>query len=144
MTDPLEEAQSGTALVGRSTTLAARLSAEEVEAFGRLSRDDHPIHVDDAFARRAGLPGCIVQGSFLVGLMAGASTKFFEEAGRPALSYGYDRIRFTGQLPVGSSVTVTYTVTEADPGRRRLFADVSASDDSGRLIAIARHITKLL
>ena len=131
-------------LLGRSTTLAVSLSAEDVASFGRLTRDDHPIHVDEAFARRVGLPGCILQGSLMVGLMAGASTRFFTEHNRPALSYGYDRVRFTGLSPVGDSVLVDYVIVEEDAATGKLWAEVAVKSDDGRLLAVARHIAKLI
>jgi 3-hydroxybutyryl-CoA dehydratase len=131
-------------LIGSRTHLEATLPQEDVLAFGRLSRDDHPIHVDDAFARGAGLAGCIVQGSYFVGLMAGASTKMFVELGRPVLSYGYDRLRFTGQLAVGGTAVVDYVITEEDKASRKVWADVTVKAADGRLLAVARHIAKLL
>jgi 3-hydroxybutyryl-CoA dehydratase len=131
-------------LIGRSTRLDVDISAEDVSTFGRVTRDDHPIHVDEAFARQAGLPGCIVQGSFLVGLMAGASTQFFRDLDRPALSYGYDRVRFTGQFPVSGHAVVDYVVVEEDTATGKLWADVTVRSREGQLLAVARHIAKLL
>ena len=131
-------------LLGRSTSLAVSLSAEEVASFGRLTRDDHPIHVDEAFARRVGLPGCILQGSFMIGLMAGASTRFFTEQNRPALSYGYDRVRFTGQAPVDARVRVDYVIVEEEAATGKLWADVAVKTEDGRLLAVARHVAKLI
>ena len=144
MNAPRESAPTQDSLLGRSTSLAVSLSAEDVASFGRLTRDDHSIHVDEAFARRVGLPGCIVQGSLMVGLMAGASTRFFTEHERPALSYGYDRVRFTGQSPVGARVLVDYVIVEEDAASGKLWADVTVKNEDGKLLALARHVAKLI
>ena len=144
MSSSRECAPTEGSLLGRSTSLAVSLSAEDVASFGRLTRDDHPIHVDEVFARRVGLPGCILQGSLMLGLMAGASTRFFTEHGRPALSYGYARVRFTGQSPVDARVRVDYVIVKEDAPTGKLWADVTVKNDDGKLLAVARHVVKLL
>ena len=129
-------------LVGKSTRIDVELPAADVATFGANTRDDHPIYVDDAFARSAGLDGCIVQGSLFLELMAGASTKFFVEARRPVLSYGYDRLRFVRPLPVGSKATVEFTVATADEAAGKTIANVSVKNAAGDLVAVAKHICK--
>lgn len=131
-------------LVGRAITFTKTVSGDDVSAFARLSGDDHPIHVDEAFARQSGLPGRIVQGSLLVGLMAGASTKFFRDNEMPALSYGYDKLRFTGQVALGATLTVSYAIVEHDKAAAKTIAQVEVKDASGRLVAVSRHIAKIL
>ncbi len=131
-------------LEGRSTQFEKTISSDDVMQFASLSGDDHPIHIDDAFARAAGLKARIVQGSLMVGLMAGASTKFFRDLGRPALSYGYDRIRFTGPVDLGQRLRVDYTITRHDLQERKTWADVRVVDDQDRLVAVAQHVAKLL
>lgn len=131
-------------LEGLSTQFEKTITPDDVMQFAVLSGDDHPIHTDETFARGAGLSARIVQGSLLVGLMAGASTKFFRDLDRPALSYGYDRIRFTGQVDLGQTLRVDYTITRHDFAERKTWADVRVTDDKGRLVAVAQHVSKLL
>lgn len=131
-------------LVGRTITFTKAISGDDVTQFATLSGDDHPIHTDEAFATNAGLPGRIVQGSLLVGLMAGASTKFFRDNDLPALSYGYDKLRFTGQVALGATLTVSYAIVEHDLAARKTIAQVEVKDDGGRLVAVARHIAKII
>lgn len=131
-------------LEGMTTTFEKTLTGDDVARFAALSGDDHPIHVDDAFAKRSGLPGRIVQGSLLVGLMAGASTKFFRDAARPALSYGYDKLRFTGVVNLGQRLTVNYKVVRHDRAESKTWADIQIIDETGRVVAVAQHIAKIL
>lgn len=140
MTDTSADAS----LEGLSTRFEKTISADDVMQFASLSGDDHPIHTDEAFARSAGLAARIVQGSLMVGLMAGASTKFFRDLRRPALSYGYDRIRFTGQVDLGQRLSVEYVITRHDLAERKTWADVRIVDDKDRLVAVAQHVSKLL
>lgn len=139
----MSEPQTSPSLEGRSVRFETTLSSDAVLSFAALSGDDHPIHTDETFARASGLDGRIVQGSLLVGLMAGASTKFFREVARPALSYGYDRIRFTGQVPLGRKLSVEYKVTKHDHAERKTWADVQVFEGD-RLVAVGQHIAKLL
>lgn len=131
-------------LVGRAIVFTKTLDGDDIAAFAKLSGDDHPIHVDDDFAKRSGLAGRIVQGSLLVGLMAGASTKFFRDNELPALSYGYDKLRFTGQVALGETLTVSYVIVEHDAAAGKTVAQVEIKDGSARLVAVARHIAKIL
>ena len=56
MSSSRECAPTEGSLLGRSTSLAVSLSAEDVASFGRLTRDDHPIHVDEASRDGSGFP----------------------------------------------------------------------------------------
>lgn len=131
-------------LTGRETIFRKAISGEDVARFAALSGDDHPIHVDEAFAQASGLPGRIVQGSLLLGLMAGASTQFFRDLGMPALSYGYDRVRFTGTVRLGETLSVSYRIDTHEQATGKTFADITISDAGGRTVAVARLVAKLL
>jgi acyl dehydratase len=48
----------------RSVTFS--VSLEQMRAFGELSGDFNPLHVDDAFARQKGYEGCVVYGALLI------------------------------------------------------------------------------
>ena len=137
-------AKPGVDLKGKSVVFEKTLTADDVGQFARISGDDHPIHLDDASARQSGLTGRIVQGSLLVGLMAGASTKFFRDAAVPVLSYGYDKMRFTGTVDLGQTLTVSYAVVRHEAAEGKTWADVHVRDASGRLVAVASHIAKIL
>lgn len=130
-------------LVGQSVVIERAFTQEDLVQFGRLSCDDHPIHVDPAFARANGLDGTIVQGSLLLGLMAGASTALFQKIGRPALSYGYDRLRFTKPAKPGETLSVDYAVVEHDAASGKVTSSVKVTA-AGTLVAVATHVAKLL
>ncbi len=140
----MEQERATGSLEGQSICFEKVITADDVGHFATLSGDDHPIHVDEKFAREAGLQGRIVQGSLLVGLMAGASTKFFRDIKRPALSYGYDRIRFTGQVPLGERLRVEYRITKHDQSEKKTWADVKVMNQAGKLVAVAQHVSLLI
>ena len=131
------------AIVGQSIVIERAFEQRDLDEFGRISCDDHPIHVDPGYAQAHRLAGTIVQGSLILGLMAGASTALFQRIGRPALSYGYDRLRFTKPVSPGDLLKVNYTVVEHEEAAGKVFATVEVTV-SGQLVAVATHIAKLL
>lgn len=91
------------------------ITQAQIDAFAELSGDDHWIHVD-AVRAASEQPGgkTIAHGLFLLALIPRLQRQLFRIERRGAgLSYGYDRVRFTAPVPVGSQVRLTQTVTAA-------------------------------
>ena len=81
--------------------LRVSFTREQIAGYADASGDHNPIHVDDAFARSAGLPGVIAHGMLQMGLAARVAV---EEAGSA------DRLRklscrFAGMVRPGDTVT---------------------------------------
>ena len=89
----------------------------------------------------------IAHGALLVGFMSTASTMMVERHGGMAqdetpVSLGYDRIRFIAPVFLGDTVTVTYTIAEVDPVRRRSRSRIEVTNQQGETVAVAEHILK--
>ena len=87
--------------------LAVTFTREQIAAYAEASGDHNPIHLDDDFARKVGLPGVIAHGMLQMGLMA---TVAGEAAG------GGTRLRrlscrFAGMVVPGETVTFTAETT---------------------------------
>jgi acyl dehydratase len=65
-----------------------------------------------------------------------------EGADETPVSLGYDRIRFTGPVLLGDTITVSYTIVAIDLERRRSVSDIKVSNQHGELVAVAQHILK--
>ncbi|MCO6383016.1 MaoC family dehydratase [Oceanicola sp. 502str15] len=91
------------------------ITQEQIDAFAELTGDDHWIHVDVARAAREQPGGkTIAHGLFLISLIPRLQRQLFRIERRGAgLNYGYDRVRFTAPVPVGSLVRLVQTVTSA-------------------------------
>ena len=76
-------------------------SREQIDAYAAASGDRNPIHVDDEFAKKVGLPGVIAHGMLQMGLLA---TLASEAAGdhRKLRRLG---VRFAGMVRPGDEVT---------------------------------------
>lgn len=98
---------------GRPTGCRSRRS--QIDAFAELTGDDHWIHVDVARAARARPDGkTIAHGLYLLSLIPRLQRQLFRiERRGEGLNYGYDRVRFTAPVPVGSRIRLAQTVTEA-------------------------------
>lgn len=99
------------------------ITQAQTDAFAELTGDDHWIHVDVARAAREQPGGkTIAHGLFLLSLIPRLQRQLFRIEHRGAgLNYGYDRVRFTAPVPVGSHVRLAQTVTSATrrgPGAR--------------------------
>ena len=106
--------------------LSVTFTREQIAAYADASGDHNPIHLDDDFARQAGLPGIIAHGMLQMGLLARVAA-----AGSP------DRLRrltcrFNGIVRPGD--TLTFTAEESE-GR----VDLSAVNQDGeRILTKAR------
>ena len=59
---------------------------------------------------------------------------------RAAVSLGYDKVRFLGPVFLGDTVTLTYTITEVDPVKRRSRSEIKIVNQNGDLVGVAQHI----
>ncbi len=135
--------------VGDQVSFAKQVGEAEVMAFAELSGDHYAAHTDAEFMRRSAYGQRIAHGALLVGFMSAASTALIhklQQAGDDTVpvSLGYDRIRFVAPVLFGDTVTVTYSVTEVDPDRRRSIARIEAKNQNSEVVAVAEHVMKWL
>jgi acyl dehydratase len=128
------------ALIGTETSYTRTVSEYDVYAFAGISGDNHPNHVDEEYCKRMGFGGRIAQGAMLVGYTAGAVSKYLDMVGRPAVSYGYDRARFIKPVRIGDTLTVHYRIVRADDEKKRLWADVTLTNQRGETVCVCTHI----
>src|SRR5438309_10436007 len=74
---------------------------QQIAAYADASGDHNPIHLDDEFARSAGLPGVIAHGMLQMGI---AATVAAEAAGGPDHLRRLF-VRFAGMVEPGETVT---------------------------------------
>ena len=131
--------------VGQSATYARTVTRADLDRFAELSGDDHPQHVDAAYAATTRFGARIAHGALLVAYMSAASTRWVRRwlegrTGQPTVSYGYDRIRFVRPVYPGDTVTVTHVVDEVDASSGKFVAVVTVTNQDGVVVAAARHV----
>ena len=85
--------------------------------YAGASGDFNPIHIDPEFAKAVGLPGNILHGLYMMGLVARANAAI---AGGDPRALKRLSVQFRGMGAPEQEIVVTGTVKEADggPGRR--------------------------
>ena len=132
---------------GDQVRFSKTVSESDVYLFAGITGDLAPNHVDEEYMRGTRYGRRIAHGALLVGFMSTASTMMVERHGglegdETAVSLGYDRIRFTAPVFLGDTITVTYTIAEIDPIRRRSRSAITVTNQSGDTVAVAEHILK--
>lgn len=127
-------------LIGTKAVMVKTITESDLIGFAEISGDSHPNHTDEDYARDHGLGGRVAQGSLLVGMIAGASSVYLEAIGRPAVSYGYDRVRFLKPVLIGETLRVEYCVIEADIAKSNVKAQAQLFNTAGELVAVGINI----
>ena len=133
-----------TVRVGETITFRKTVGESDVYLFAGITGDLAPNHVDEEFMATTAYGRRIAHGVLVLGFSSTASTALLERIGRPGVSYGYDRIRFTAPVFIGDTVTVSYRVTEIDESARTIRSRIEVTRQDGTLCLVATHILKLM
>jgi acyl dehydratase len=132
--------------VGAEFRFSKTVSETDIYLFAGISGDFAPQHVDEhhmgttAFGRRVAHGGLVI--AFASNVASQAAAAASARTKETALSYGYDRVRFIRPVFIGDTLTVSYTVAEVDVRERRSVADIEVRNQSGAVVAAARHLMK--
>jgi 3-hydroxybutyryl-CoA dehydratase len=132
--------------IGTQVQFAKTIGESDIYLFAGVTGDFSPNHVNAEYMKTTPY-GCIIaHGALVVGLMSTCSTKVLDYASsrRPAVSYGYDRIRFVKPVRVGDTVTIRYEIVAANEHEAKTTAAVTATNQHGEVVAVADHILKFL
>ena len=121
----MSEYAAGDTLPELRVTPDAGLTKRYAEASG----DPNPIHIDEEFAKKVGLPGCILHGLYSMAQVARAHT---DVAGGDPRSLKRLEVQFRGMGFPEQEILVTSTVREAGDGR--IVTDTVAAQGDSRII----------
>ena len=135
----LEELSVGD-VVGSRTIMFDRAT---LVRYAGASGDFNPIHWDEAFAQRVGLPTVIVHGMLTMGSVAGVVEDWIGDPGA-VLEY---QTRFTKPVPVPvqepAAVEVTATVGAIDAEARTARVDLTVTHDDVKVLGRAQAVVRL-
>lgn len=139
------DAESLPVQVGDSARFAKTVGESDIYGFAGLTGDFAAPHTNEEFMKASRYGKRVAHGALLVGFMSTASaqlaTRVIEtHPGLTPMSVGYDRVRFTGPVLIGDTITVTYRVAELVPEKRRSLADLTAVNQRGETVGVGRHI----
>jgi 3-hydroxybutyryl-CoA dehydratase len=97
---------------GQSASITRTVTAEDVNAFAKISGDTNPVHLDDGYAAETRFKRRIAHGMLSVSyLSAVLGTKF----PGPGTIYLSQNISFLGPVYLGDTITATVTVSKYRP-----------------------------
>lgn len=129
---------------GTTVTFRKTVAESDVYLYAGITGDLHRNHVDEEAMRESPYGGRIAHGTLLLGYTSTASTAMGARFGGHDVSYGYDRVRFTGAVRLGDTITVTYTLDRVDAAERKAFSTVEVRNQRDELVLVAVHILKFL
>jgi acyl dehydratase len=123
--------------IGAAATITKTISEADVYLFAGITGDFSPNHIDEEYMSKGRYGKRVAHGALLVGFMSAAISRL--PIGR-TVSLGYDRIRFTGPVFFGDTITTEYRITEVDREKRRVYADQTCTNQRGEVLAVGRHV----
>ncbi len=130
---------------GDSVSFAKTVGESDVYLFAGITGDFAVNHVNEQYMARSKYGKRIAHGALMIGYASTCSTRMIEQCNglagdETAVSLGYDKVRFLGPVYIGDTVTLTYTVTEVDPVKRRSRSEIRIVNQNGDLVGVAQHI----
>jgi acyl dehydratase len=145
--------QALTARVGQEIGVSGWRTIDQptIDAFGRLTGDQHFIHVDPARAAQV-LPsgGTIAHGFLTLSLLSNMAYQVCPtiEGVRFPLNYGFNRLRFVAPVPVGSRVRgrfVLKSVDVIDAAQRQIVYEATVEiEGKDRPALVAEWLTRII
>jgi 3-hydroxybutyryl-CoA dehydratase len=110
--------------IGVSAGLLRTVMQDDIDAFARVSGDENPIHLCDAFAARTPFGERIAHGAFTASLI---SAVLGTRLPGPGAVYIAQTLRFLGPVRIGDVIFARVEVIDLQPSRRRarLFCECS-------------------
>jgi len=110
--------------------LTKHVTVDQIRQYAEASGDRNPIHLDETFARSAGLPGVIAHGMLT---MAFANQMVTDWLGDRSLLKSLQG-RFAGMVLPGDQLTCSGSVTSKDDEARRLVINLVVTNQRGEKV----------
>jgi 3-hydroxybutyryl-CoA dehydratase len=113
--------------VGEEATFTKIISDEDIAMFAKISGDENPVHVNDAYAKGTMFGGRIAHGILVTGLISAVLGTVLPG---PGAIYMSQQLRFLAPVRPGDEATARAKVTEWDSekGRITLLTEVTNQD----------------
>jgi 3-oxoacyl-[acyl-carrier protein] reductase len=128
---PVEFADFEKIKQGDEFELSKAITAEDVEAFARLSGDRNPLHMDDAFASRTHFQRRVVHGMLVANYV---STLIGMRCPGPGALWSQQNFRWLAPVFIGDQIHLTMKVTHKSEGSRSLTIEVKALNQDGKVV----------
>ena len=116
---------------GDEVEFAKTITAEDVEAFAKLSGDRNPLHMDDKFAARTHFQRRVVHGMLVANYV---STLVGMRCPGPGALWSQQNFRWLAPVFIGDKINLTMKVTHKSEGARSLTIEVKALNQDGKVV----------
>src|SRR5277367_834161 len=116
---------------GDEAKFSKLITAEDVEAFAKLSGDRNPLHMDDKFAARTHFQRRVVHGMLIANYL---STLVGMQCPGPGALWTEQSLRWPSPVFIGDRVQVTLKVTHKSIGSRTLVIEAKAVNQDGKVV----------
>jgi len=110
--------------------LNKRVTVEQIRQYAAASGDRNPIHLDETFARAAGLPGVIAHGMLTMAFANQLVTDWLGDRSYLKRLQG----RFAGMVLPGDELTCSGIVASRDEEHRRLVVHITVTNQRGEKV----------
>ena len=110
--------------------LTKQVTVEQIRQYAEASGDRNPIHLDDTFARSAGLPGVIAHGMLTMAFANQMVTDWLGDRSLLRSLHG----RFAGMVLPGDDVTCSASVASKDNDTRRVVINLVVTNQRGERV----------
>jgi meromycolic acid (3R)-3-hydroxyacyl-[acyl-carrier protein] dehydratase HadB len=111
-------------------SLTKHVTVEQIRRYAEASGDRNPIHLDETFARSAGLPGVIAHGMLTMAFANQMVTGWLGDRSLLKRLQG----RFAGMVVPGDDVTCSGTVVSKDDATRRIVINLVVTNQHGERV----------
>ena len=110
--------------------LSKGMTVEQIRQYAAASGDHNPIHLDDSFARAAGLPGVIAHGMLTMAFANQCLTDWLGDRSLVKRLQG----RFSGMVVPGDELTCSGTVAAKHEETRRVVINLTVANQRGEKV----------
>ncbi len=125
-----------------------RITLDDIDRYAALTGEDHPVHMNEGFARAAGFRGRIAHGLFALALVEGLKARMGGFDRSVIASLGWDKVRFLAPLEPGDEVHLKLELIEkrpsSKPGRGVATERGSLVKADGTVVVSGEHAVILL
>ncbi|MDB5959519.1 MAG: MaoC domain protein dehydratase [Massilia sp.] len=116
--------------IGRKQVTTRKMTAAEIDAFGRLSGDLNPLHMEQEFAAHSPFGQRVAHGLLTAAVVSTAHTALTG----PGFAYVGQELRFLGPVFVDDTITVEVTVVGKKDAKRILIMDTMVRKQTGEAV----------